>query len=383
MKKVLLTICLCLGFIAFSQEDSLTEKFELPEVVKETSGLIFFNNKLITHNDSGDGANLYEIDTISQTIVRTIAISNATNVDWEDIDEDDDYIYIGDIGNNNGSRQDLKVYRISKSDFVSSNSVTADIISFSYADQTDFTSQPNNNNFDAEAMTVYQDQIVIFTKNWVDQKTNAYIFPKTIGTHTAQKVSTYDSQGLITGAYSNGEHFLLTGYDTSAIPFLIFFNENRPPGNDFFAGNTMRLSLENGAFLEQGSQIEAVCMLNTGRWYVSREFASTTVGSTTVEFPQKLYEYRSSIFFILSTNDIELSKNIEILPNPVESSFEIRQKNNPLFIENLKMYNSIGQAVKISQNNNRVTLDQLSTGMYFLQIEFSTGQKVVKKILKK
>lgn len=376
--------CLFLSVGLMAQEDSLVEKFELPEAVKETSGLIFFNNRLITHNDSGDGPTLYEIDTISQAITRTITIDNATSVDWEDIDQDDTHIYIADIGNNNGSRQDLKIYKILKSDYISSTTVTAEIISFSYEDQTDFTSSPNNTNFDAEAMAIYQDNIVIFTKNWIDFQTNVYVIPKTVGTHTAQKVSNYDCQGLITGASINGEHFLLTGYNSMAVPFLVFVNENRPPGLDFLGGGTVsRIQLIGNSFLEQGSQIEGVCPLTFDRWYISREFSTTTIGTMTLEFPQKLYEFSSFIFFLLSRNDEELSQSVRIVPNPVHTIFSIVQRNNPQSIEETVIYNSKGQEITLSKDHFDINLEGFAAGIYFAKIRFVSGKYVVKRILKK
>ena len=51
------------------------------------------------------------------TILRTISIANASNIDWEDLAENDTHLFIADIGNNNGNRQDLKIYTILKSDF--------------------------------------------------------------------------------------------------------------------------------------------------------------------------------------------------------------------------------------------------------------------------
>ena len=146
---------------SFGQDFTLTEKFELPNQVEETSGLLYYNNKIITHNDSGSDANLYEIDPENGEITRVVTVVNATNIDWEDLGQDDTYIYIADIGNNNGNREDLKIYKILKSDFISSTNVTSQEITFSYEDQTDFSSQPNNSNFDAEAICVYQDQILI------------------------------------------------------------------------------------------------------------------------------------------------------------------------------------------------------------------------------
>ena len=93
VKKGTLLFLLLLTYSAlFCQIENFTEKFELPEEVKETSGLLFLNGKIITHNDSGDDANLYEIDSLSGLLLRTISISNATNVDWEDISQDDPHI---------------------------------------------------------------------------------------------------------------------------------------------------------------------------------------------------------------------------------------------------------------------------------------------------
>jgi hypothetical protein len=94
-----------------NQVNNFKEKFELPDEVKETSGLLFLDGKIITHNDSGDAPNLYEIDSLSGTILRTVTISNATNVDWEDLAENDTHIFIADIGNNN-ENQILKIMRL-------------------------------------------------------------------------------------------------------------------------------------------------------------------------------------------------------------------------------------------------------------------------------
>ena len=41
-------------------------------------------------------------------------MSNIKNTDWEEISQDKDFIYIGDIGNNSGNRDDLKIYRAGK-----------------------------------------------------------------------------------------------------------------------------------------------------------------------------------------------------------------------------------------------------------------------------
>ena len=149
MKFILIFSIAFLGIIqAFTQSCSTNAITVLDPTVKETSGLIFFDGKLVTHNDSGDNPNLYEIDTVSGAVTRTVSISNASNIDWEDIAQDDDYIYVGDFGNNNGNRGDLIIYKIAKADFNTQTSVTADSILIQYAAQTNFTSRPNANNYD-------------------------------------------------------------------------------------------------------------------------------------------------------------------------------------------------------------------------------------------
>ncbi len=86
--------------------------------------------KIIRHNDRGDAANLYDIDGLSCNLLRIILITNATNEDWEDLAEDEDHIYIGDFGNNDGNTTNLRIYKILKSDFKNKTAVTAERISF-------------------------------------------------------------------------------------------------------------------------------------------------------------------------------------------------------------------------------------------------------------
>jgi hypothetical protein len=156
----------------------------LADSLKETSGLIYLNQKLITHNDSDGRPALYEIDTISGNVIRSVAVRNATNIDWEDICYDGSYLYIGDFGND-GSRKDLKIYRLPISGYLTTgnDTVTADTIRFNYSDQIDFTSSPFSTNFDAEALISYGDSLYIFTKNWGDKWTNIYALPKTPGNY--------------------------------------------------------------------------------------------------------------------------------------------------------------------------------------------------------
>ena len=214
---------------SFNQLSIVTQ---LSDLVDESSGLIFLNNNLITFNDSGGSNSLYEIDIINGEVIRTVDIINAINNDWEDISVDSEYIYIGDFGNNYGNRQDLLIYKISISDFLNSadNSVYAEEINFSYSDQINFQSNPYNSNFDAESIISFNDSLYVFTKNWVDRKSNVYSISKNPGNYIASKIDSVDVQGLITAAeYNiNSNTVTLLGYDTDS-PFIIEltnFNES-------------------------------------------------------------------------------------------------------------------------------------------------------------
>ena len=363
-----------------AQISNFKEKFELPEKVKETSGLLFLDGKIITHNDSGNDANLYEIDSLSGTILRTISLANATNIDWEDLAENDTHLFIADIGNNNGNRQDLKIYAILKSDFKNNNAVSAQIISFSYEDQVSFESQPNNSNFDAEGIVIYENAILIFTKNWVDLKTKVYKVPITIGSHVASKISSANVEGLITGAVFNDNRFFLTGYEPSLIPFLIYVSYNRAPGEDIFLSGFHKISLKDE--LGQGSQIEGITNIGlTGKYYISRENFSTTISGITITFKQKLYEFYDETAPLLSTAKSELAL-LSISPNPAIHKINIKTS---FPFSNIEFYNSLGKKVNVPifLNKKEIDISSLSKGVYYIKIQLKDlSRSVIKKVIK-
>src|SRR4051812_19186089 len=131
---------------------------KLSKSIVETSGLIAFDNLLWTHNDDTD-TTIYGLDTLGE-IKREIKLEKVTNDDWEEIAQDDSYIYVGDFGNNyRGNRKDLHILRIEKKSFLL-NAPLIDTISFSYSDQTDFSkAKPSTTDFDCEAFVVSKDSI--------------------------------------------------------------------------------------------------------------------------------------------------------------------------------------------------------------------------------
>jgi len=81
-----------------------------------------------THNDSGNGAELFLIDSNAQ-IVATMPLANARNRDWEDItlgpgpDPDKTYVYVGDIGDNNAKYPYKIIYRLEEPSTIENKSI--------------------------------------------------------------------------------------------------------------------------------------------------------------------------------------------------------------------------------------------------------------------
>ncbi|MFN5443557.1 MAG: hypothetical protein ACK48V_04945 [Crocinitomicaceae bacterium] len=177
MKKIL--FILYSVSISFSTIAQKVQKIaRLPEIVTESSGLIFYNDTLlITHNDSGDKPILYFVN-LKGKLIHQVIVNNANNVDWEDITKDDKgNIYIADIGNNSNQRKDLRIYKIKSHNLLNVNLLNAEIIEVSYNEQTDFPPKDEALNFDAEGIAYHNDSLWIITKcRSIPFEGNAYIY---------------------------------------------------------------------------------------------------------------------------------------------------------------------------------------------------------------
>ena len=217
--------------------------FKLSDSIRETSGLIAFDNLLWTHNDDHDKT-IYGLDSLGK-IKKKIILNQITNHDWEEISQDSTHLYIGDFGNNfSGNRKDLSILKIGKKSFLEENPIIENI-SFSYSDQTDFTKQkPNNTNFDCETFITANDSIYLFTKQWKSLKTSLYVLPNKPGNHIAQLKKTFDIKGLVTGVtyFESKKLIILCGYSKKAKPFLYLLYDFK--NNNFFSGNKQKIHLK-------------------------------------------------------------------------------------------------------------------------------------------
>lgn len=169
-------------FLLFVNSSFAQKKtFKLPQILNEISGIEQLNDSiLVAINDSGDKSNLYLINLRGE-LLKTVKVSNATNIDWEDLTRNETHLFIADIGNNRNKRKDLCIYSVLIDDILSKETVDATKISFSYADQKEFPPKESHLFYDAEALVNIENKLYVFTKDRsvpFQGKTLVYQIPK-------------------------------------------------------------------------------------------------------------------------------------------------------------------------------------------------------------
>ena len=201
--------------------ENLIPIVQLDKKIIETSALIKYDGSYWTINDSGDASYIYEINANNGGVKNKIEINKAKNKDWESLTTDDEFLYIGDIGNNSGDRGKLTIYKVKLIDLVKRKSkVEYDSkITFSYPD--------DRRNYDCEAMIIMDEQLWLFTKNRRGQDTHLYSLPTKEGHHIAEFKSKFQCNGLITAAAYKNKKLTLLGYTDSPhyLPFVWEFEK--------------------------------------------------------------------------------------------------------------------------------------------------------------
>lgn len=274
-KGILLTMLFLVQGLAFAQNESRSVMnpalvAELPEAVRECSGLAFHNGRIYTHNDSGNEPIIYVLDTGTFQIVQQIKIKDAKNHDWEDICCDGTNLYIGDIGNNKGKRTNLKIYIVPLAEIpqTAEAEVEAQNIKFYFADQTNFENKKHQHDYDCEALMATDDYLYLFSKGWQTGTSRIYRLSKKSGKQVAQVVNWFNPKGLVTGADYDSENkrIVLIGYVNKVWePFVYVINNFDE--DSVSAENGIRISLPNHI----GSQTEGVCFYGVNKCFISSE----------------------------------------------------------------------------------------------------------------
>ena len=241
-----------------------------PEL-RENSGLIIAGDQFIWHNDSGDGPYLYRTDATGK-LLRTDTLS-APASDYEDLTRDPaGNLYVGDFGNNRGTRTSHAIYRYDTAGRTAA-------IHFTYPDQAGAgILEPGD--YNCEAMVYYRDSLHLFTKNELGGRGNFYTYhyrlPARPGTHVADLVdSLYLPRRVVTaGALDSvrGE-LVLTAYNfrmllgifPSGAASLITITDF--PAGRFLRGRVHRRNLAWG----WPTQFEAVDFYDEKWLYVAAE----------------------------------------------------------------------------------------------------------------
>lgn len=338
----------------------------LPKELIESSGIaIEGNNRIWSHEDSGNTNELYCFDSTG-ALLCTLTIENAKNIDWEDlaVDNEENW-FIGDFGNNNNTRTDLAIYRIPSPENISENTVNATIIRFTLEDQTTFPPPSSNRNFDIEAMVWHNDSLYLFTKNRSNPFTGItkmYVLPDAPGNHVARLV---DSQfigstvetGRITSADINhhtGELVLLT--NKSLISFTNY------TGNRFFNGHKT-----DYIFNTTPGQNESIAFVSGTKLYMTEEGSGNTGGflyEILLPQPQGITQTESN--------------QRKIYPNPTHGFVWFDKKTE----STQYIYNQTGQMVKeIDAGSQFVDFSNLQNGLYFIRSIYK-GSVMMDKIIK-
>jgi len=222
MNKPLLTIVMCFGMLAGCKHHHDNEsggityaatplQVILPVELYEASGIAPSSSSpgsLWVEQDSGNPPVLSLMNTSSGTILHNVYIKAATNRDWEDIAlaagpvNNQQYIYVGDIGNNDATAAQTIIYRFPEPSSSTDTVFTADRISFTYADG------PR----DAEAFIVDDSTLDIFiiTKRENASRIYKLTYPySTSASNVAAFVGVLPYTGVVSAAASSDRTELL------------------------------------------------------------------------------------------------------------------------------------------------------------------------------
>ena len=225
---------------------TFSEIGSLNKEIKEASGIEMVDDLFWTFNDNSGGEILYGLNT-SGKIEKSFSLDNDRE-DWEDITADDlGNLYIGDFGNNDNDRRDLKIIKIRAEDLSNSELTATDFLTFSLDDQTAFPPSKSERHFDIEAFFYFEDSFFLFSKDRADPftgTTKLYKLPAQEGNHSAQLISEFftdkcqEEQGAVTGADMSPDQQKVAILSQEAIWVFTDFS-----GSNFFEGNVTKYNL--------------------------------------------------------------------------------------------------------------------------------------------
>jgi len=340
--------------------------------INEASGIAASRKNpgvLWTHNDSGDLNRVFAFNTHGGHL-GVYYIDGAGALDWEDMavgpgpDPGVQYLYIGDIGDNQAQRELKYIYRVPEPD-VDSNQTPIDttiygteIITYKYPDGK------------RDAETVMVDPLTkdIYVVSKRENNVRVYLaqYPQsTTDTLMLEHKITLDSTQITGGDISpSGLEILIKTY------FNIFY-WHRAPGQDLWVALANEPLIVPYIWEPQG---EAVGWEpeNLGGYY--------TISEERMGIPAHLYYYPRLDSIVIVNNESRflsmyfLSQNF---PNPFNPTTDIKYRIPELSFVTLKVYDILGNEITILVNEEKpigsyeVEFDAMAlpSGVYFYRLQ--------------
>ena len=356
--KILIILIFFIPVFASAQYYTPQILTALPSEIQESSGIEINSPETFwTHNDSGDSARLFKIDTAGN-ILRILTL-NVSAGDCEDLCQDNSgFYYLGDFGNNLNDRTDLRIYKFPNPDSIFTDTITPEIIEFSYPDQDSFPPSSVNQNFDCEAMFWWNDSLYLFSKNrGTSSYSKMYVLPDIPGNYVATLSDSFDTELWVTSADINpsGTRMILL----SEMRIRIF--SDFTPGK-FFDGNVIEINMYY-------TQKEAVVFINDSVIYITDEYLMGTGGNlSTINLSSWINGIPDSDSDHLLVYPVPDNNLIHIIWPWTEESFSVQ------------IFSISGNLLIRQENQNIIDIGSLSAGVYLLQIESSRHRKSVQII---
>jgi len=212
-------------------------------------------------------------------------------------------------------------------------------------------------------------------KNYLSDPNHAYDYAKTqdfIGimeTTSGQNLSEFFNDWLYNQGYPSynmqwhqaGNQLHITVNQIQSHPSVSFFEALLPIKVHGSLGEEIDLVLDNTTNGESFS--------NTVNFTIS-----------SIEFNAEADIISKNNVITLGLNEAELSRNLQVFPNPTTNSISIIKPDH-LEVEEIRIFNSLGQLLYINNWTSKIDLSSFSTGMLFVQFQTDKGL-IYKSVLK-
>ncbi|HRH67564.1 MAG TPA: T9SS type A sorting domain-containing protein [Bacteroidia bacterium] len=331
----------------------------LPSNLTECSGLDYTGGTHFwTQVDTYPDNTLYKISN-SGAITRSVTVVGAVNANWEDLAHDysRSYMFIGDFGNNNCDRTNLRIYRTAYPSTVSGSTVTAEAINFSYPDQNQFPSPWMN--FDAEGFIHHNGHLFVFTKadGSAIGYTKMYMLPDVPGTYVATLVDSFYTNDRTTSADISADGSTLILISNTHIHLFRNFQ-----GSDFFNGQHTQINI-SGTW----TQKEAVTFWSNNEIYLTDE----DNGNGNYLYYIDLSAWIPSTATAIAENNV--TESIVAAPNPSNFSFTVSLNSVRSEGLQLRLFDLTGKMVRAESTTQpassiRMETADLPNGVYFYKL---------------